>query len=119
LRDPGLMAERRALLEREDALFTDVLLEPVVPYDATVPLTSVAKDMGLSSTAADAVGQALFGSFVRDGGPVLLRDHQADALRRSLLDGAPDGRNVVVTSGTGSGKTESFLLPVLARVVEE
>ena len=30
-----------------------------------------------------------------------------------------EGRNVVVTSGTGSGKTESFLLPVLARLVAE
>lgn len=119
LRDPALMAERRALLEREDALFTDVLLEPVVPYDAVVPLADVAAEVGLSSTTTAAVGQALFGAFVRDGEPIFLREHQADALRRSLQPGTQAERNVVVTSGTGSGKTESFLLPVLARVVEE
>jgi DEAD/DEAH box helicase domain-containing protein len=28
-------------------------------------------------------------------------------------------RNVIVTSGTGSGKTESFLLPVLSRITQE
>ena len=33
--------------------------------------------------------------------------------------GDETGRNVVVTSGTGSGKTESFLLPMLLRLVEE
>ena len=36
-----------------------------------------------------------------------------------LPAGTADGRNVMVTSGTGSGKTESFLLPVLLRLVEE
>jgi len=50
---------------------------------------------------------------------VRLRQHQADALSHSLQKGPAAGRNVVVTSGTGSGKTESFLLPVLARLVEE
>ena len=49
----------------------------------------------------------------------MLRAHQAEAVLRSFRPGAADGRNVIVTSGTGSGKTESFLLPVLLRLVEE
>ncbi|MCR9216923.1 MAG: DEAD/DEAH box helicase [bacterium] len=36
-------------------------------------------------------------------------------LRRGLGDGTPG----IVTSGTGSGKTESFLLPILAQLVKE
>ena len=119
LRDEGLMAERRLLLERENALFTDVLLEPVVPYDATVLLDDVVREVGLSPAAAEIVGTALFGSFTRNGESVKLREHQAVSLRQSLRPGCPDGRNVVVTSGTGSGKTESFLLPVLVRIVNE
>ena len=119
LRDPALMAERRRLLEEGDALFTDVLLEPVVPYDSTVPLRQVAAEAGLSERTADLLGSALFANFRAGDGPVLLRQHQADALRLSLRSGTADDRNVVVTSGTGSGKTESFLLPVLARIVEE
>lgn len=39
--------------------------------------------------------------------------HQERAYRSSH-----GGRNIVVTTGTGSGKTESFLLPVLAGVIE-
>ena len=119
LRDPDLMRERRQLLEGGDALFTDVLLEPVLPYDATVPLIDVAASVGLSSIAADLVGRALFGAFTPPGEAIKLREHQAAALSHSLQPGAAAGRNVVVTSGTGSGKTETFLLPVLARLVEE
>ncbi|MBW4720611.1 DEAD/DEAH box helicase [Saccharothrix obliqua] len=40
--------------------------------------------------------------------------HQEEALRKVAR-----GRNVVVATGTGSGKTESFLLPVLDSLVAE
>ena len=113
------MRERRDLLQSSDVLFTDVLLEPVLPYDATESLTDVAVAAGVSAQAAELVGRALFGSFTEAQSPVLLRKHQAEALKHSFVSGAGKGRNVVVTSGTGSGKTESFLLPVLVRIVEE
>lgn len=41
--------------------------------------------------------------------------HQEKALRKV----AEEGRNLVVSTGTGSGKTESFLLPVLRYLVGE
>jgi len=55
LRDPALMAERRALLDQGEAIFTDVLLEPVLPYDPEIPLDDVAAEIGLSPHAADLV----------------------------------------------------------------
>ena len=45
-------------------------------------------------------------------------EHQAEALERTTRYDAA-GSGVVVTTGTGSGKTESFLLPVLARLADE
>ena len=121
LRDPRLMRERRTLLENSGLLFTDPLLEPVIPYDATVPLADVCtpESTGVSTETGEIVGRALFGSFVAPGAPVMLRSHQAESIRCGLPAGAADGRNVVVTSGTGSGKTEAFLLPVLLRLVGE
>ena len=119
LRDPILMEERRRLLERGEAIFADLLLEPVLPYDADVDLVPLAESIGLRAETADLVGDALFGSFRRPGEAIHLRRHQAEALRHSFQHGDATGRNVVVTSGTGSGKTESFLLPVLARIVDE
>ncbi|MCH7673921.1 DEAD/DEAH box helicase [candidate division KSB1 bacterium] len=41
--------------------------------------------------------------------------HQAAMLKRGVCEGQPG----VVTSGTGSGKTESFLLPILASLAKE
>ena len=40
--------------------------------------------------------------------------HQDRALRAAM-----DGKDFILSSGTGSGKTESFLLPVLARLFNE
>lgn len=40
--------------------------------------------------------------------------HQVDAMRL-----VSSGHNVVVSTGTGSGKTESFLLPIMKELVEE
>ena len=119
LRDSRLMAERGELLNQRGLLFIDPLLEPVIPYDATVPLSEVCAKVGVSAEAAEIVGRALFGSFVHKDAPVLLRSHQADTIRNSLPAGTPAGRNTIVTTGTGSGKTESFLLPILLRLVEE
>lgn len=40
--------------------------------------------------------------------------HQEQAIRK-----VRDGRNVVVTTGTGSGKTESFLIPIFDQLIRE
>lgn len=40
--------------------------------------------------------------------------HQEKAIRKAFT-----GKNVVVSTGTGSGKTESFLIPVLAEIMKE
>jgi DEAD/DEAH box helicase domain-containing protein len=119
LSDPGIVEERRELLEGAGSLFTEVLLEPVLPYPSTVSLAEKICEVGLDPKVAEMVGDALFGSFTPKGAPFMLRDHQAEALVHSLLPGDADGRNVVVTSGTGSGKTESFLLPVFSRLINE
>lgn len=40
--------------------------------------------------------------------------HQEEAVRK-----ANDGNNLIVTTGTGSGKTESFLIPVINQLLKE
>lgn len=117
INDEEIMAERRKLLEEGDALVGQIMIEPVIPYTNTEPLLEVARRGGVSEGAARDVGQALFpDARIED---LKLREHQAKSIEHYFKDGAAAGRNVVVTSGTGSGKTEAFLLPLLLRLVSE
>ncbi|MGH7717300.1 MAG: DEAD/DEAH box helicase, partial [Gemmatimonadaceae bacterium] len=115
LRDPGLRAERRALLERPGVVFTDPLIEPVLPYDPTESIATVCSELSVDVEVADQLGRMLFAA----DGSFQLRDHQASALRTSLGGPEEGEHNVIVTSSTGSGKTESFLLPIFGRLLIE
>lgn len=118
LRDQRLLDERRQRLLDDELLSTETLLEPVVPYDPVVPLSDACEAAATPSPIGERVGDALLGAFRPSDGVLRLRSHQAEALRHSL-DAASSTPHVVVTSGTGSGKTESFLLPLLMRLARE
>ncbi len=117
LRSKPLRAERRALLEEELAIFQEPLLEPILPYPQGPSLYEIADRVGLSRRAADQLAVMLFPTVAKDG-TFRLREHQARALELSLSRDSV-ARNPVVTTGTGSGKTESFLLPIFARLLSE
>ncbi|WP_154797656.1 DEAD/DEAH box helicase [Cellulosimicrobium protaetiae] len=115
LRDSGLRAERRRLLLDDVRLVPDPLIEPVLPYDGVVDAVQACRDVGMTNDEASWLVHGLFGT--TPGVAVRLRRHQADSLAVAL--GVHGPTNPVVTSGTGSGKTEAFLLPVLARLLME
>jgi DEAD/DEAH box helicase domain-containing protein len=113
LRDRKLLEERRKLLSMPGVATQDLYLEVVPAYASSEPIAEVCKTAGLRNEVSAALGKIVFGTE-----DVKLRYHQAKALITSLNKGTKE-RNVVVTSGTGSGKTESFLLPILARILDE
>ena len=115
LRDEKLMAERRRLLEQDGLVFQDAFVEPLPAYPNGRTIREVCADAGLDRAVADRLGAMLFGK----DGEFELWEHQARSLQVSLAPGGRQLRNVVVTSGTGSGKTECFLLPVFARLLAE
>jgi hypothetical protein len=75
---------------------------------ATLALPAKVREL-LTALASDDSGQLLFDP------PY---EHQAQALEAAISNDAA-GTGIVVTTGTGCGKTESFLLPVLARLADE
>ncbi|TCC22651.1 DEAD/DEAH box helicase [Kribbella speibonae] len=117
LDDDILMRRRRKLLDAPGALVGDVMIEPVMPYANTHLLTEVANQAGIDPEIARLVGEAVFPDVPAQG--LRLREHQAESILRSFRPALSDGRNVIVTSGTGSGKTESFLMPLLLRLMQE
>lgn len=110
LSSESLQRERRELLDRDGGIYRHPLLELRPEY------VTVGHDMAASAFAAGAPEE--LAGFVAAGlippGRELYR-HQEAALRL----GQSSGRNLVITAGTGSGKTESFLLPLLSRLVAE
>jgi len=117
--DPRIRAERRVLIERPGTLCTDPLLEPLPRYGRVGWALSKLVDR---DDVLDHFTREEREAFVRlitsglfDSGDVKLYRHQAEMLRRGSREAHPG----IVTSGTGSGKTESFLLPVLASIARE
>lgn len=113
VRDEGIQAERHQLLRNENVLFTEPLLEPVPSYEEYKSIIELAPEIGLTQEQADMLARAVFDS----PGSFRLRNHQQESLVTSMA--GSEKRNVIVTAGTGSGKTESFILPILARLIRE
>ncbi|MGW5470199.1 DEAD/DEAH box helicase [Streptomyces chartreusis] len=107
--DRSVMDERRNLLDRDNGAWRDPLIELRPQY--TSRGVSIAESFAEAGAHPDA---AEFARFTLPDGVTSLYQHQHDA-----LVAACEGKDFVVTAGTGSGKTESFLLPVLADLVAE
>lgn len=131
IRDPGLAEQRRALLRSAGHLTAVPFLEPVPRYEPCgYRLEALAKPFDgnpigdFSVEARTAFAElALSGLFsgrdvdgpVRRAGDFDPYTHQMKMLERGTRRGKPG----IVTSGTGSGKTESFMLPILATMAAE
>ena len=110
--EPGLIRQREALLNRRETISQDAFIESTPRYTTGQPFA----DLGMPTAVA-----AVFTELSKAGAsePKILHDppysHQFRALQNIYLD----GKSQVIATGTGSGKTESFLMPTLAKLLEE
>ena len=116
--DPTLDDLRMSEIERDDNLYKEPYLEILPEYESYQGINRIED---LAPDFADAFGsendaREFFGQFIRSG---LMNykpyGHQVGMMRKAFAE----GKNVVITSGTGSGKTESFLLPLFAQLFKE
>lgn len=110
---PSFEREREALLNRPGIFRQEPWIEPLPRYQTVKEVTKLgdADVPGLDKPSiADFIGLVSCGLI----GNYKLFGHQLEMLKRSLV-----GQHVVVTAGTGSGKTESFLLPIFAYMARE
>lgn len=128
--DPNVATARRNLLEARGTFTTDPFLEPVLRYessDTTIEELAMLENGPLEPLSPE--GRRAFAELALSGlfdgrsvdGKVRRRSeyppykHQVQTLIRGIRSGKP----AIVTSGTGSGKTESFMLPMLAAISNE
>ena len=110
---PALIEQRRELLDRTAVIHQVPYIESTPRYQSGESYASI---KGLP-TAALKLYSALSTSSL--GYPAILYDppykHQSEAIRNTLVE----RKNLLVMTGTGSGKTESFLLPILGKLARE
>lgn len=108
LSNPILARRRRSLLETNGIVSQLPYIESTARYEAKRRLV----DLKIPNAVKSLLGELASAQIVFD--PPY--SHQADALEAVL---AQQSRNLIVTTGTGSGKTETFLLPILGRLARE
>jgi DEAD/DEAH box helicase domain-containing protein len=107
LRFESVAAERNALIARAGLLSQPPLIEPVPMYPSSdLFLAELAQNLPEDYRDVAHLAGALF--------PFKPYAHQEKALQEHL-----NNRDLIITTGTGSGKTESFLLPLFAELARE
>ena len=110
LRYRSLATERDRLLNQPGILSQPPLIEPLPTYPSSgLRLSDAANQLPSEYQDLAQLGQTLFDRNIQ------LYQHQWDSLTEVLVN----QRDIVVTTGTGSGKTECFLLPLLAQLAKE
>ena len=109
---PVLVSQRRKLLDEPGVIHQRPYLESTPKYQTNETF----EDLGLDASILE-----MFTSVTADDGELrkLLYNppyqHQATSARLALNE----GRSLVIMTGTGSGKTECFLLPILGKLAKE
>jgi hypothetical protein len=111
---PSFEVDRKSLLDRDGVLFQVPYVEPIPSYKVGSTLFQLTVDdlPNMNAEAITAFKNIVSSGLFKGGHPLYL--HQQKMLKKSL-----EGKHCVVVTGTGSGKTESFLLPVLANIIRE
>ena len=105
--DEELRKEFARAIEERDMLVKGPLIQIALPYK---------KDLTIHQLVDEGVLSTRFARLCSDALPYdrQLYAHQVKAIRKVVK-----GQNLVVSTGTGSGKTETFLIPILDYLLKE
>lgn len=110
---PALIEQRKELMDRSGVIHQIPYLESTPRYQTGDNFAAI-KALPSAALKSYSVLSTPLGKL-----PAILHDppykHQSDSIRYTLVQ----GKNLLVMTGTGSGKTESFLLPILGKLASE
>jgi superfamily II DNA or RNA helicase len=104
----GLRQQFWNALEQREALVKGPILEATPEFEMGASIHQLVNDKVLNPGFANLCNEHL--PYDRS-----LYFHQEKAIRKSVIE----KRNMIVTTGTGSGKTETFLLPIINTLLNE
>ena len=116
-RSPSFENDRRDMVLKDNEVFREPILEVIPEYESSDLKASMLEKgerhlPGISQEASIA-----FGRLIRQG--LFSEDNFFYAHQKSMLEDSLQNNHCVITTGTGSGKTESFLLPLLAGITNQ
>jgi ATP-dependent helicase YprA (DUF1998 family) len=100
--------ERETLLDRPGVFRQEPWIEPLARYHKVKTITE------LSQADVPGLKSEVITDFIDLASCGLVGNYQLFGHQLEMLKRASSGQNVVITAGTGSGKTEAFLLPLFA-----
>lgn len=106
--DEWLISERDRIFSQVGNTFQEPRLEATPQYDNGKPYSDLAIPEEVKSILRCAASE------VGTGIPQVAYTHQCRAIENFIA-----GKDLIVATGTGSGKTESFLMPILSNMVME
>ena len=109
----------RTILNERSKLLRSQGIVSQSPYVETTPRFNQGE--WLRDISLEAIPDELneFASIGLPVGRFPLYRHQEDALRKAWIENGLEPKNIIVASGTGSGKTEIFYLTILADILRE
>lgn len=109
--------ERRALYGQEGVIMQSPIIEFVKRYAPYKTLKETYADLpvekGYDASIAEFLNRGLLKN--EDGSERILYEHQYN----SVVDVLGKNKNLIVTTGTGSGKTECFMIPLITDLIKE
>ena len=108
IRDESLIRERRLLLDEDGSVCQTPYVELTPVYELGLPYAELRLPDEIKAVLTELAGLNI-GLYPR---PYI---HQARALEHFFSDNA----DLIVATGTGSGKTESFLMPIIGQLAVE
>lgn len=110
---PSVERERERLLRQPGVFCQDPWIEPLPRYRTVKAISQ------LSSEDVPGFDEVSIHDFKTLAACGLVGDYELFSHQLEMLRSALSGQHVVVTAGTGSGKTEAFLLPLFAYLAKE
>ena len=105
--------ERRSLFEKGDTIAKYPIIEFTPKYKEFKTLNETCSTLNLNPKFAEFMKQGLFKD--KDGVESKIYEHQFDSINAAVSK----RKNIIATTGTGSGKTECFLFPLLYDLLDE
>lgn len=105
--------ERRSLFEKGDTIAKYPIMEFTPKYKEFKTLNETCSTLNLNPKFAEFMKQGLFKDI--NGVESKIYEHQFDSINAAVSE----RKNIIATTGTGSGKTECFLFPLLYDLLDE